>query len=132
MKYRPAQYAEALHRALSGKKEPERRAIARRFAQVLMRRRMLGRTGVILAAYEKILLRVQGVRRVRLESADPVSARVKTDISGILGVKVYFEEVGNPALLAGVKILIDDELLIDASARRQIDRMLSRKPLASP
>lgn len=125
MRYGSAQYAEALQGALKGKKETEQQAIVRRFAAVLARHRMLGKADAILAAYEKLTLRAQGARRVKIESASPASDQLKKDIRKILGAEIYFEEKENADLLAGVKILIDDELLIDASGRRQVDRMLS-------
>lgn len=127
MRYRVAQYAEALFGTLEDKNEKERRAIARRFGALLARHRMLGKADAILSAYEKIILRARGARKIMIESAAPVSASLKKEIKKILGAKIYFEEKENPALLAGIKILMDDELLIDASGRRQIDRMLGKK-----
>lgn len=124
MKYRPAQYAAALYAIMSGKKEADRRAITRRFVRILAHHRMLGAAPAILAAYEKLFLRAHGERKVRIESATPVSEEVKKEIAGILGAKIHFEEKETPGILAGIKILIDDELLIDASAERQIKRML--------
>lgn len=126
MRYRPVQYAEALHEAMSGKKEPEQRAIARRFGRVLARHRVFGKTSAILAAYEKLTLCAQGTRKVRIESTGFVPEQLKKKIQKILGKKIQFEEKENPELLAGVKILINDELLIDASARRQLKGMLRK------
>ncbi len=127
MKYGISKYARALYGSLEGKSEAEQRAVARRFAEVLMRHRALGKTRAVLAAYEKISLRAQGAVKVRVESAARVPAELRKKIRGILGAKIYFEEVENAGLLAGVKILIDDELLIDASGRRQIERMFGKK-----
>ena len=126
MRYRIAQYAEALHAALKDKKASQQRVIARQFAQVLMRHRMIGKANLILAAYEKLALQKQGMRKVRIESASPVSEQLKKEIGKILGAKINFEEVESHDLLAGIKIFVDDELLIDASARRQVDIMLKQ------
>lgn len=125
MKYRSAQYAAALFGAMSGKKEIEKRAIARRLPEILSRHRMLGKFPAILAAYEKLILRARGERKVRIESAARISEEVKKQIGDILGVKIYFEEKEVPGLFAGIRILIDDELLIDASVERQIRGMFS-------
>ncbi len=125
MKYRIAQYAAALRGALTDKKPEEQRAIARRFAAILARHRMIGKTDLILKAYEKLARRKTGTRHVRIESPDPVGEEVKKEIRNVLGAKIYFEEVLRPDLLAGAKILVDDELLIDASAKRQLDRMFT-------
>lgn len=127
MRYRILQYAEALSGALEHKSEKEQRTVARRFAAVLARHRMLGKAEAILAAYEKLTLRAQGARKVLIQSASPISAQLKKEIQKILGAKIHFEEKETPGLLAGIKILIDDELLIDASGRRQMERMFDRK-----
>ena len=127
MKYRISQYAQALHTALDGKKKTEQHAIARRFAGVLIRRRMIAKSHLILAAYEKLVLCARGERKVRIESAGPVPEQLKKEIRGVLDAKIHFEELVNPELLAGAKILVDDELLIDASAKKQIERMFTQK-----
>ncbi len=125
MKYRPAQYAEALYDALEGKGPEDRRTIARSFARVLSRHRMTAKTSAILASYEKLSLGRHGMHKVRIESEAPVSEQTRKEIREILGTKIHFEEQENPALLAGMKILVDDELLIDASARRQLDNLFT-------
>ena len=127
MRYRPLQYAEALHEAMKGASAMDARVLARGLARTLLRHRMLGKTGVILAAYEKLALRRQGMQKVRIETPSKASEYLKKEIQKALGTRINFEEVIDPALLAGVKILVDDELLIDASAKRQIDSMFSKK-----
>lgn len=123
MRYRPAQYAEALYEALEGKGPEDRRTIARNFARMLSRHRMTAKTSVILASYEKLSLRRHGMHKVRIEATSPVSKQIRKEIHEILGAKIHFEEIENPNLLAGVKILVDDELLIDASAKRQLEKL---------
>ena len=124
MRYRPSQYAEALHEALEGKKPAERASTVRQFVRVLSRHRVIGKSDSILAAYEKLNLRRHGMRKVKIESPGRVSDQLKKNIHEILDAKIHWQEVENPELLAGVRILVDDELLIDASAKRQVDRML--------
>ena len=96
MKYRPLQYAAALYGIMSGQKEADRRATARRFARILARHRVLGRVPAILVAYEKLSLRAKGERKVRIESAAPVSEEIKKEIAGILGAEIHFEEKETP------------------------------------
>ena len=40
----------------------------------------------------------------------------------------YIEEVMNSSLLGGVTILIDNEILIDASVKRQMEDLFIKKP----
>ena len=123
MRYRPAQYAEALHGALEGKPVAKRKDIIRRFIAMVARHRMSNKIGLIVSAYEKLVLHEGGMRKVRIESAAPVSAQLKKEISEILGKKIVLEEKTRPDLLAGIKILVDDELLIDATGKRQLERI---------
>lgn len=126
MKYRVTQYAEALHAVLRDAPAGKHKEIMRRFAEMLARHRMSGKSDFIVAAYEKIVLRESGMRKVKIETATPVRAPLKKEIEGILGKKILLEEEVNPELLAGVKILVDDELLIDASAKRQLGRIFEK------
>ncbi len=126
MKYRASQYAEALFEALEEKKPGERAGIIRSFVRMMFRHRVIGKSRAILAAYEKLVLREQGMRKVRIESPGRISDQLKKDIREILGAKIHWEEKENPDLLAGVRILVDDELLIDASAKRHVGRMLKK------
>ena len=127
MRYRPLHYAEALHEAMKGASAKDARVLARGLARTLLHHRMLGKTGAILAAYEKLVLKRQGMQKVRIETPSPAGEHLKKEIQKALGAKIHFEEAVDPALLAGVKILVDDELLIDASAKRQIENMFSTK-----
>lgn len=126
MKYRITQYAEALHAALKNAPASKQKEVMRRFAVLLTRHRMSGKSDLVVAAYEKIVLRESGMRKVRIESAAPVSERLKKEIGGILGKKLVVEEETHPELLAGIKILVDNELLIDASAKRQLEKIFQK------
>ena len=127
MKYRVSQYAEALAGATEGKSEAEQKRIVKRFADLLVRHRAIGRAKMICAAYEKIVLRKKGMRSVRIETATPASEKIKKEIHAMLGKNIHIEEAINPHLFGGIKILVDDEILIDASVRRQMDNLFIKK-----
>lgn len=126
MKYRVIQYAEALHAALKNVPVSKQKELMRQFAALLTRHRMSAKSGLIVAAYEKIVLRESGMRKVNIESAAPVTERLKKEIGKILGEKIFIQEETHPELLAGIKILVDNELLIDASAKRQVERIFEK------
>lgn len=126
MKYRITQYAQALHAALKNAPASRQKEIMRRFIILLGRHRMSGKSDLVVSAYEKIVLRESGMRKVKIESAAPVSGRLKKEIGGILGKKILIEERTSPELFAGIKILVDNELLIDASAKRQLERIFQK------
>lgn len=130
MKYRPQQYAQALLEACDNKTDMEQKKIVKRFAELLVRHQATGKTHAICAAYVKLELRNKGMRSVRLETASAASEKIKTQIHEILGKNIQIEEVTNTHLLGGVKIMIDNEILIDASAQRRIgDLFIKKSPL---
>ena len=130
MRYRVAHYARVLHMTLKGKKREERRIALGRFLNVLRRNRDSSRLGLILAEVEKNYLREKGINKVRIESVSPLAERLRKEITSLYGTHTLVEEVEKPELIAGVKILVDGELLIDASVLRQLTRLFRYRPLA--
>ena len=98
-------------------------ALIRRFMVALRKNRDTRRLGAILRKVEKKLLADQGLQKVSVTSASPLAPAVKKEIAATLEKKPLWEETVDPSMLAGIRILIDDELLIDASARRRLDRI---------
>ena len=127
MKYRVSQYAEALAGATEGKSEAEQKRIVKRFSDLLVRHRMIGRAKMICVAYEKLVLQKKGMRSVRIETATPASEKIKKEIHTMLGKNIHIEAITNPDVLGGIRIVVDDEILIDASVRRQMENMFRKK-----
>lgn len=125
MKLSTKQYASALHRAISGKSEIERKHIIRNFLFILQKNRDWQRLGLILKEVERLYLRESGLRKVEVETASPVK-NLRNELEMILGKNIFMKEKINPEILAGIKILIDDEFLIDASAKGRVDKMFSK------
>lgn len=124
MRYSPKQYAAALNVALKGKNVSERRDVIKGLLGILRKNRDSAKLSRILKDLEMQHLRELGLRKVRVESASPLPPKVKSEIKDIFKKDVYLEEEINPELLAGLRILIDEELFIDASAKRRIGEML--------
>lgn len=127
MRYSPRQYAKALLSLLAGRKPPEQKELIRRFLSLLSKKRDRSRLGLIVREFEKQHIAALRIKKVCLESADPIPARVKKEMETLLGRNLLFQEKINPALIAGIKILVNDELLIDASAATQISRIFSKQ-----
>jgi F0F1-type ATP synthase delta subunit len=125
MKYTPSQYAAALTDALESAAPEARRDILRRFMRILARNKDTRRLGAILRQVARRSLAARGLRKVSVTSASPLPPRTKKDIEAALGTGALWEEAVDPAILGGVRILVDDELLIDATARRRLDRMFA-------
>lgn len=124
MRYSPKQYASALNAAIKNKDAKDRKEIVRRFLGILSKNRDSVKLGRILKDLEMQHLRESDLRKVKIESASPLSSKVRSEIKDIFKKDIYLEEEINPKLLAGLRILVDEELFIDASAKRRIGEML--------
>ena len=130
MKYLPSHYALALYQALLGKEGNAQAATLRRFAGIVRKNGDGKHLNTILARYEKIYLEKNGLKKIEVESANPLSPAVRAEIeragSGTGGdKKVLLEEKVKPELLAGIKLLVNDTLLIDASGMTRIAKLFS-------
>lgn len=125
MKYSPRQYALALQAALQEKTAKEQKDILRNFLRLIVKNRDLPRLNLITNEVERGERKTKGILRVEVSSSHPPSERLKTELKKILGKKIFFAEKTEPGLLAGVKILIEDETLIDATAKNQIAKMFT-------
>lgn len=69
------------------------------------------------------MYRQEGITEADIASAAPLSAERRRAIGRSLGKKAVVSETVDPRLLGGIRILIDDELLIDATASRRLADM---------
>lgn len=122
MKYTISHYADAVLAALEKKSEEERRAVARRFLAVAQKHKKLRELSRILKEAEKRSYARSGTRRIFFEPASAVAESVKKEMRLILG-RITIQERVRPDLLAGARIFVDDELLIDASAKRRLEKL---------
>lgn len=125
MRYSTRQYAAALLASLKGRTEAQQQRLLGRFLVLVGRKGDSRRLGLILREVERQNLRERGLKKVLAETPDPVTPRIKKEIEKILGKNILLQEKIDPGLVAGIKILINDEILIDASARAQLRRLFS-------
>ncbi len=129
MKYSPRQYAESLYLALDKKSDRQRRDLWKRVLLLLRRNGDMAKLPAILRSFEKVYLEKEGLQKVEIETVSPLSADLEKEIKNILGKKLLISKKLNPGLLAGLTIMINDEILIDASAKRQLDNIFAAKKL---
>lgn len=123
MKYKPKQYAEALVATLESADVETARVRIRTFIMLLHRHQMLGKAGIIAHIAERLLAKRTGARRVTFEIASAVSDAIRREFVNLFDGKVWMEEKVRPELLAGIRILIDDETLVDATGARRLAQM---------
>lgn len=122
MRFTIFQYARALHDALENATTDEDRAkMIRRFLLLLRIHSASGNLSRILSAVEKFYCRSRGLRKIAVETSSGLSNTARGEIRKIFGENIVLDEVVLPELLAGIRITVDDELLIDASGKRQLE-----------
>jgi len=123
MKLTNTLYAKTLHEALAGKTAGERKEIFKRFLYVLRKNKDLNRLGMIIKETEKEGLRRTGLSKLEIETPAQITPAIKQELASIFNNKMLLEERTSPGLLAGIRIIVDDELLIDATAKSRIDKI---------
>ena len=123
MKYTQKQYARIFLSACERKTEEEQKKIVRLFFRVLKKNRDYQKRDAIFREIEKQHLKNERKKKVVVQSASALSKNIKKEIVDILGKKILYAESIKRNLGAGIKILIDDEVLVDATARGQISKL---------
>ena len=125
MRYKTGQYAEALIQALDGVEPGMARTRIQTFARLLKKHQMLGKAESIVRNAEQRLAKQVGAKRVSLETAGPMLVTIQKEIASLFNENVWIKEKVRPELLAGIRILIDDETLIDASGKYRLSKMFN-------
>lgn len=127
MRPSPPQYARALLAAWQKTPTEARSKLVRRFLFLVSAKGDRKRLPRILREIERRYFASAGLRNVRIETASPLSRETRSNVRAAIGAKNVIREVVHPELLAGIRIMIDDNLLIDASAATQIHRLFSQR-----
>lgn len=122
-KYGDKQYAQALFLALRESGKDRRGEIIIKFLSILREHHATGRLDFILREAERRFLEEEKLRKVELEFADDAPAHIKKVLEEKIGGRIALSEKKTPALIGGVKIFIDGEIMIDASFKRQLDKV---------
>lgn len=123
MRYKIGHYAQALADALINTTPETATERVRSFLAILEKHRVARKAEAIGRKAERIMARDLGVRRVSIESAANDTDGLLREVSQAFDGKAWVSERTNADLLAGVRILIDDETLIDASGRGRLSQM---------
>lgn len=108
MKYKAKDYAKAI---LEIKKFN-----MKAFLKLLERNGDIKKLKEITVLVEKMLLTKNGNKKIILETARPLSKKVKVGKRGDV-----VEEKINPDLIAGIKIMVDGERQLDFSLKNKLD-----------
>lgn len=128
MKYAPHVYAKALVGVLSVPEGSAGRqtdaAIARNFLELVRKNGDEPHLIKILEEASRFARGKSGVRKVTLESARPLKPPQRAALEGFLKPGDVVEERVDPELVAGIKIVVNDEMQFDGSLKSKLSRML--------
>lgn len=126
MRYTTKQYAGSLLSVLGNKGVEKQKEVIRKFLRFLQKNGEAAKRRQIMVEIEREYLEKNNTRKVQVETANGADKTMIKEIKNMFGDKTLISEKVSPEILGGVKIFIDEENLIDASARTQLDRMFNR------
>ena len=122
MKYSAHYYAKALVAALANKKV-DGAAATKNFLALVRKNNDEGELKKILREAARLSLGEGGVREVILESARPLTASQKKSLGAFLAPHDVVREKIVPDLVAGVKVVVNDEVQFDGSMKAKLDSL---------
>jgi F0F1-type ATP synthase delta subunit len=127
MKHKPHIYAKALVEVLSLPAGPGRKGdneIAKNFLALVRKNGDEGHMRKILEEASRFARGKSGVRKVTLESARTLQQSQRTALGHFIKPGDVVEERVDPELIAGIRIILNDEVQFDGSLKHKLDRIL--------
>lgn len=126
MKYPAHIYAKALAEVIVAAKaasDTEQDAIVRRFVALVRKNGDEAHLRKIVEEAARFVRGKSGVRKVMMETARPLGAAQKKQLAAFTKAGDVIVEKVNPELVAGVKIIVNDELQFDGSLKGKLDKL---------
>lgn len=123
MRYSADNYAKALLAAVEGKSAEEQKSVMRRFLAAVKKFGDEKNLPKILTALELAVTKEHGGREVVMESAREIPAGLRKELEAKFTSEDLIRERTNPTLIAGIRILIDGEWMVDASLKRRLEKL---------
>ena len=123
MKYAPAEYAEAFLEA-GGEKPPAE--IVRNFFRTLRKNGDLGALPKVLRKVEVLHYSKAGLLKIEVITARDINKDIEPQLKKRFGKKAEIRFEINPEIIGGIILRINDELVIDASVKRRIDKLFQK------
>lgn len=123
MRYSVKKYAQALYESSKGKSGAESEKVVKSFVALLDHyhdRSLLAR---VIEQYERIRRQSEGITKVEATTARKLSSKSKGEIEKKFGGKVEISEKVHPEVLGGVKLIINDEYLVDGTMEGKVERL---------
>lgn len=124
MKYSVHDYAKALDGAVAAPKANDA-AIAKNFLALIRRNGDESRLEKILDEAARLARGKHGVREVTIESARPLTASQESAAKNFLKSGDMVNYAIDPTLVAGVRIIMNDETQFDGSLKSKLDTLFN-------
>jgi len=126
MKYAPHTYAKALVEALtaSGGSKEKDDALSKNFLALVRKNGDEGRLKKILEEASRFARGKSGVRKITIVSARELTGAQEAEMARFIKAGDVVERRIEPELIAGVKIVINDELQFDGSLKNKLNKVL--------
>lgn len=123
MKTTPKQYAISLYEAVQHASPKEAEELVANFVKLLRVNNNLSLGKKIIAEYEAYDRKQKGIARIKITSSEKLSPAVTSGIVKHFAKQVEMEEAVDPALLGGIVLEIDEDILIDGSVRTKLENL---------
>ena len=123
MKYRSTLYAKALAQASLEAKEKDHEAIVKNFLGLLKKNGDEAELRKIVPEAERIIRRATGKRKMTVQSARALTPAQEKMMKHLSKPEDLIEYGVVPELIAGIRIILDDELQFDGSLRGKVDKL---------
>ncbi|HUC01605.1 MAG TPA: F0F1 ATP synthase subunit delta [Candidatus Paceibacterota bacterium] len=127
MKYPPHIYAKALVEVLSAPAGPHKRSddeVAKNFLALVRKNGDERHLRKILEEASRFARGKSGVRKVTIESARPLAPAQRRSVAHFTKPGDVVEERVDPDLIAGIRIILNDEMQFDGSLKTKLNRAL--------
>lgn len=115
-------YATALAELILEAKPGAQKKIADGFFKLVLKNNYLSKAGQIIALAEDMILRRRGNKKIMLQTARKIEKPAFAKSFGAVKGDVIESEI-NPELIAGVKVIINNEKQLDFSLQKKLNEI---------
>jgi F0F1-type ATP synthase delta subunit len=126
MRYSLKNYGQALAEAILNERGSRATVVAKNFVRILGRNGDEVHAKKILREAERILQRADGIRSVVFESARPLGAGQEKALAAFTKPGDTVSYRIDPRLMAGVRVLVDDEREFDGTLKGKLDKLFQK------
>ncbi len=122
MKYPPHIYADAFLSLMETHPE-EKNKIMAGLVRALNASGDIGNAEKVIASIEEKIARKEGRVKIKVYAARILHESLLDKIKNAFGNEALVHQVIDPEIIAGVKLVVNDEIMIDATLKKKLERI---------